>query len=161
MFSFFILLAVVNGGLLTLQWLTNAALGNHVGSLGSSFVNHFVGAMVGFLIVLLGFRTGTFDFQNIPWYYFAGGCLGVFVVYSINVAITHIGAMLTTLLFVTFQLLTSAVIYHYGFFEAKQIPLDSKRIIGLFFLFLGACIVLVKPRKELMKVNLSEIVERS
>lgn len=147
----FILLALVNGTITVLSRIVNAALAARVGSLRGSLVNHAVGLGFAGLLLIAGLRTGTFQWEGIPLVYFVGGCLGVLVVAASNYAVQHIGAVLFSVLLLAFQLLTSAVIDHFGLMGGDTIPLTGPRALGLVLLVVGAVLVITDrttPSKE-------------
>jgi len=138
------LIALANGAALSLQQVLNAALGVRVGSIGSSSVNHLVGAFFGFLLLICGFGTGHFYLDGIPYLYFTGGFIGVGIVAIANFAIPRIGAVLMSILLMSFQLLTSSLVDHFGWMGGDPIPMSLERIGGILLLVLGAVLVFSK-----------------
>lgn len=139
-----ILLASANGIMLATCRLFNAALGLRIGNMRGSLVNHLVGAVFAGILIAVGIHTGSLHFRGIPIYYFIGGCFGVLVVFTNNYAVPHIGAMMMTILLISFQLLTSAVIDHFGLLGANIIILNPLRLGGVALLINGALLVFVK-----------------
>jgi len=144
MIALFTVIAGANGILLGICRLINASLGMRIGSMRGSLVNHFVGAIFAGILLVIGMGKGGLHITGVPSQYFLGGCLGVFVVYINNYAIPYIGATLVVVLMITFQLLTSLVIDHFGLFGAEIIELNSIRLIGIVVLICGAILVFVK-----------------
>lgn len=140
----FYLLAALNGVIGTLSRLVNAALGTHVGSLESSWINHVVGTAVAGGLMLLGWRTGVVQFGGLAWYYWIGGCLGVGVVAASNYAIPRIGAVLLGMILLAIQLVTSAGLDHFGVLGGRPIPLSWMRAGGLLLLIGGALLTLTE-----------------
>jgi len=60
---FFLVLAGINGGIVTLSRLVNSRLGSYVGSLKGSFINHVVGSLFAGLLLLVGLGTGHIYFN--------------------------------------------------------------------------------------------------
>ncbi|PIU55260.1 MAG: hypothetical protein COS89_07835 [Deltaproteobacteria bacterium CG07_land_8_20_14_0_80_38_7] len=149
MFIFLILIACINGILLSNNYLINASLGTKVGSLKSSFINHLVGALFAFTLLLIGIHTGNLSLNNIPLYLFIGGMLGIIAVFLGNYAIPIIGAMTLNILLISGQLITSAIIDHIGFMSTEAIELTPLRIAGIIFIILGAFLVLLKKQKNI------------
>lgn len=131
---------------LTLQKAVNAALGQQIGGMESSFVNHFVGTLVAGLLLLAGIHTGQIYFSGIPFYLFLGGCLGVFLVFFINIAIPVIGIMATLICLVLSQLVTSSMLDHYGIFSDKIMKMGAFRVAGIALVILGAALVLSRNK---------------
>lgn len=145
----FILLAFTNGLFAVLARVVNASLSDHVGDLRGSLVNHAVGLGVVGTLVLGGLGTGTLRVTGIPLLYLSGGVLGMLVVASSNYAVRHAGSTLFAVLVLTFQLLGSGLIDHFGWFGQTPIALSWTRMLGLGLLVVGA--VLVVTDREAMK----------
>lgn len=141
----YFLIIITSGTVLSLQKVVNAALGQVVGSMTSSFFNHAVGAVFASLLLALGLYTHRFHF-DMPFYLFLGGCCGVFLVYLLNSAIPKIGAMATLIFVILSQLVFSACIDHFGLFQARPIAISPFKILGVFLLMLSAILVLSKPK---------------
>lgn len=144
----FVFLALVNGALTVMSRVTNAALAVRVGSLRGAFVNHLVGTLCAGLLLLAGLRTGLLRFDGIPLVYFSGGCLGVLVVAASNYAVQHAGVVVFSVLLLTFQLLASAAIDHWGLMGGQVVPLTVSRACGLALVIVGALLV-VSDRAQL------------
>lgn len=150
----FVFLAFTNGLFTVLARVVNAALSDHVGDLRGSFVNHAVGLAVVGALVLGGLGSGTARLTGIPLVYLSGGVLGVLVVGASNYAVRHAGATLFSVLVLSFQLLGSGLIDHFGWFGQTPIALSWTRLLGLGLLALGA--TLVATDEETMQAAASD-----
>lgn len=139
--AMFFLLAFANGLFAVLARVVNAALSEHVGDLRGSFVNHVVGLAVVGALVVGGLGSGTVRLTGIPLVYLSGGVMGVLVVAASNYAVRHAGSTLFSVLVLTFQLLGSGLIDHFGWFGQTAIALSWTRMLGLGLLILGATLV--------------------
>jgi transporter family-2 protein len=144
----FVLLALINGGLTVLSRVVNAVLSDRIGSMGGSLVNHAVGGAAAGLLLLAGVGTGTLRLAGVPWWQFAGGCLGVLVVAASNYAVRHAGAALFAVLLLLFQLVTSAVIDHWGLLGQPPMPITPLRLLGLVLLGTGAVLVVTDREQK-------------
>lgn len=151
----YILLALTNGAITVVSRVVNAALAARVGSLRGSFVNHIVGALAAGILLLMGIRTGLFQLSEIPLVYFSGGCLGVIVVAASNYAVRKMGVVLFVVLLIGFQLLTSAVLDHFGLLGGDVIPLTGGRLLGLIFLLIGAILVVTDRARQRESISSS------
>lgn len=147
MVGFLIFLTAGSGILLSLQKLINASLGIKVGSMESSFINHLVGAVFSFLLLLVGLGVGSIYFKGIPFYYFLGGSFGVFLVYFINFSIPQIGAMATLIFLIFSQLVVSSIIDHFGVFGGFVDEFNVFKALGIVMIMIGAFFVLNKKRR--------------
>jgi transporter family-2 protein len=139
MFLFCIALTIGGSVVLTLQKAVNAALGRHIGSLESSFVNHLVGALAAGALLALGLAW-------IPPHLFVGGALGAFMIFFMNYAIVRAGVMATLICMLISQLACSAAIDHLGLFGDAAIPVRPAQLAGILLIIAGAVFVLTKPR---------------
>lgn len=137
----FFILAFTNGLLAVFARIVNASLSDHIGSLRGSLVNHAVGCAFVGLIILAGVGTGTIRVDGIPPVYLSGGVLGVLVVAASNYAVRHAGTALFAVLILTFQLIGSALIDHFGWLGQSPIVLSWTRVLGLSLLVAGATLV--------------------
>jgi transporter family-2 protein len=149
----FYLLALSNGVIGALSRLVNAALATYVGSLTGSLINHIVGTVAAGALLLVGVRTGVLQWGGLPWYYWIGGCMGVFVVAASNYAVPRIGAVLLGMLLLAAQLITSAGLDHWGALGGSPIELTWQRVLGLALVLAGAGLTLTERRRRRAKQN--------
>lgn len=137
----FFLLAFANGLFAVLARVVNASLSDHLGDLRGSLVNHAVGLGGVGTLLLGGIGSGVVRVTGIPLVYLSGGILGVLVVAASNYAVRRAGATLFAVLVLTFQLLGSALIDHFGWLGQTPIALSWTRLLGLGLLIGGAVLV--------------------
>jgi len=137
----YILLALTTGAITVASRIVNAALATRVGNMRSSFVNHLAGALFAGLLLAVGVRTGVLRWSGIPLVYFLGGSLGVLIVAASNYAVQYAGAVVFAVLILTFQLITSAAIDHFGWMGGEVIPMTVERGVGLALIIGGAVLV--------------------
>ena len=153
----FSLLAIANGLLAVWARVVNARLSDYVGDLRGSLVNHAVGFAVVAGLLLAGLGSGAVRLTGIPPVYLSGGILGVLVVAASNYAVRHAGAVLFSVLVLTFQLIGSALIDHFGWLGQAPIALSWPRVLGLGLLIVGAVIVVTD--QEAIKSGEGEAAE--
>jgi bacterial/archaeal transporter family-2 protein len=134
----YILLALCNGVIGATSRLVNAALATRAGSLRGSLINHIVGTIVAAALLGVGIRTGVLQVGGLAWFYWVGGCMGVFVVAASNYAVPRIGAVLLGVLLLAAQLVTSAGLDHFGLLGGTAIELSWMRMAGLALVLIGA-----------------------
>ncbi|WP_022835486.1 DMT family transporter [Salisaeta longa] len=142
----FVLLALVNGLLSTASRMVNAALSARVGSLDGSWINHVMGALGAAALLLVGFSTGTLWAPDVPWVYYSGGAIGLFMVTASNYAVRKVGAVLFAVLMLMAQLSVSAAIDHWGWLGDVRLPLSPLRACGLLLVMAGAGLVMRERR---------------
>jgi len=97
--------------------------------------------------VLLVVRQGTGGlagaFKAPPWLW-AGGLMGLLVVFSITFAQPRLGATTTIGILIAGQLMMGAAIDRFGWFGVEQIGLSWTRVAGIVLLGAGAALSLAK-----------------
>ena len=113
-----------------------------IGSMESTFVVHFGGAVLAG-VILVAMRGGNLSaWQNVPWYALGAGALGLVGVGAISYSIPRLGPSGLFILLLVGQLLVGLVIDHFGLFGNAARPIDLSRVAGIAVLFLGTWLVL-------------------
>ncbi len=98
-------------------------------------------------VILLAARQGLGDlggaFHSPPWLW-AGGLMGLLVVFTITFAQPRIGATATIGILIAGQLAMGAAIDRFGLFGVDQIALSWPRVLGIVLLGAGAALSLAK-----------------
>ncbi len=97
--------------------------------------------------VLLAVRQGTGGIVNAfraPFWMWAGGAMGLIVVFAITFAQPRIGATATIGILIAGQLAMGAVIDRLGLFGVDQIAISWPRAVGIVLLGAGAALSLVR-----------------
>lgn len=81
---------------------------------------------------------------HVPVWMWAGGLMGLLVVFSITFAQPHIGATSTIAILIAGQLLMGLVIDRFGLFGVEQIGISWPRALGVVLLGAGAALSLAK-----------------
>lgn len=112
----------------------NGALGKKTGIIEAAFVSFLIGTI--FLSVLMVFfRKGNISAAlEVPKWQLIGGLLGAFYIMIIVKAVPKIGIAAALIALIIGQITSSTIIDHFGFLGSKQIPINWRRIVGLFFL---------------------------
>jgi transporter family-2 protein len=136
-------MGVVAGGLIAIQSVLNASLGQRIGNLGSVLVLTFVSAVT--LIILILFFPSTSDLKNLPgiseWHLYVGGVLGVAILAAPIFLVPRIGTTSTLIAIVLGQLTAALIIDQFGLFASPKIGINFVRVIGILLVVLGAYLV--------------------
>ncbi|NMA98383.1 MAG: EamA-like transporter family protein [Phyllobacteriaceae bacterium] len=128
-----VIFAFVIGLLIILSRQINGRLSLSTTPLISSFWNHLVGLI---FITLLGLAIGDLippNLAEIPLWVYLGGALGVFFVASGSWLITRIGAVNTTLLLISGQMVSGVVLDF-----ARGVPITLWAcVLGIVLIFAG------------------------
>ena len=139
----FLFVAFLAGVAMARQGTMNSAVSKAIGLSESTFVVHLTATLVMIAILLLGLGNGNWgNYGTIPWYYYAGGLIGVAITYGVVISIAKLGAAVATTSIIVGQVLTACLLDHFGLFGLEKIPLTWMKLLGVGFLALGAKLLL-------------------
>ena len=139
----FLFVAFLAGVAMASQGTMNSAVSKAIGLSESTFVVHLTATLVMIAILLLGLGNGNWgNYGTIPWYYYAGGLIGVAITYGVVISIAKLGAAVATTSIIVGQVLTACLLDHFGLFGLEKIPLTWMKLLGVGFLALGAKLLL-------------------
>ncbi|EJD6585336.1 DMT family transporter [Providencia rettgeri] len=107
--SIYIFIALLNGICIVISRTLNGKLAQQYNAFYSSLINHFVGFLFLTIMVLI-FKTYLFNFNEIPLVAFIGGIIGAFFVIINSYVLPLLGVMLTSILAICGQMISSLVI---------------------------------------------------
>ena len=141
--AFFILIAVLVGGLGGIHIPMNGALGARINSaLVATFVLFGIAFLLITVTVLLNFdRQAFLALRTVPPWFYLAGVISVVVVGSNTFLIPRVGAMNMLVLVIASQMVVRMVISHFGWFESPVSPISLGRVAGALFLIGGAVLV--------------------
>jgi transporter family-2 protein len=136
-------LGIIAGGLIAIQSVLNASLGQRIGNLGSVLVLTLISAVT--LVVLIIIFPASSNLSSLPslseWYLYIGGVLGVAILAAPIFLVPRIGTTSTLIAIVLGQLTIALVIDQFGLFASPKIGISSVRILGILLVALGAYLV--------------------
>ena len=138
------LFTAVAGVAAALQTSINAALGKRIGTIEAATFQTIVAVII-FLVLLLAARQslgGIGDALREPAWLWLSGVMGVIIITSFTFAPNRIGVLAFAAILIAGQLITSAVIDHYGLFGLERIGFTWERALGFALLAGGAILVL-------------------
>lgn len=129
----YILIAIIAGILIPVQAglngrLVDAAKDPIVGTL-LSFVVGITGLLTYALLTRTDFSHWKHTFQ-LPWYYWTGGLMGAFFVYTIIIVPPRLGIALTLGITVAAQMIFGLWLDHKGWLGFPQDPISLTKVIG-------------------------------
>lgn len=133
------LLGTLSGILYAIMNTMNSVLGTSFGQFSASVIIHIVGLFCCFFICLGKLKT----LKGISPLLLTGGALGVLTVIFSSVAVASIGLVLTLVLSLVGQTLTSIAIDHYGILGMEQRPFTKRGALSLCFLVLGLVVMIL------------------
>ena len=125
-----------------LQGPLTSLMSERLGTIESVFIVHLGGAILAGLplLVLRGGNLG--NWRSVPWYALAAGSLGLVVLGGVSYTIPRIGVATTVTLIVVAELITGALLDHFGLLGATVRSLDPARLLGILVLFLGTWLIM-------------------
>jgi bacterial/archaeal transporter family-2 protein len=141
-----VILAATAGLAGSVQAVVMGRLGDRIGSLEALFFATVLSVVIAGALVLVARRSlaGVGEGFAAPVWMWAGGVLGVFIVFTITYATPKLGATATIGLLIAGQLVMGALIDRLGLFGVEQIGLSWPRVLGILLLAMGAALSLVK-----------------
>lgn len=138
-----LLLAALSGILMALQGSLNSALSKVVGLLEATGAVYILGTLTSVLLLGAGLGRGQWrSFREAPWYTYLGGLLGVAIVYLVVASISKIGVAPATTAIIVGQVGTAFLVDYFGWFGLEPLPFSFWKGLGLFFMALGAWLLL-------------------
>lgn len=136
-----VLLAILVGGLTSIQSAINTRLGSYIGSVEAALTSFIVGTLA-LAVMVIPFGSGKLNqIWHTPWYLLVGGILGASFVFSIIKIVPILGTGTTLAGVIAGQLMLAVLIDHFGWLGLNTIRIDIYRIMGIVFLLLGVKLI--------------------
>jgi bacterial/archaeal transporter family-2 protein len=87
--------------------------------------------------------------RSAPWWAWLGGAMGVIFVTTNILVSPRLGVAITLTLVMVAQLITSAVIDHFGFFGIETRTVSLSRVAGIALIFAGVIVLLLNDHTHL------------
>ncbi len=136
-----ILVGLAGGAAVGLQGPLTSLMSQRLGTIESVFIVHLGGMVLAALPLLVMGGGNLGAWRNVPWYALAAGSLGLVVLSAVSYTIPRAGAATTVTLIVAAQLVTAALLDHFGLLGAAVRSLDLGRAIGMVILFIGTWLI--------------------
>lgn len=138
---YFILIALFNGVCIVTSRTLNGKLAQNSNAFYSSLINHLVGFLFLTLFVLWVKDYQSIDLHTIPLIAFIGGVIGAFFVVINSYVLPLLGVMLTSVLAICGQMISSLVIDILNGVESNHLFLQ---IVGVLLIISGVLIKFMK-----------------
>ena len=137
-----ILLMFCGGFAIAVQPSINARLAQKIGAIESSMISFAVGALSLVVVVMLAGRGNLRGLANVSWWELTGGFLGAFFVTLTIICVPRLGTTAVMAAIITGQLVTGALLDHFGLFGLRQLTLTPIRLAGMVLLAAGATLII-------------------
>lgn len=126
---------------IALQPSINSRLAQKVGVLESACVSFAVGTLFLLTVVMITGRGNLRGLAGASWWELTGGVLGAIFVSATIFVVPRIGTTAAMAATIAAQLITGALLDHYGAFGVREIPFDPKRACGCALLAAGVILI--------------------
>ena len=120
------IISIFIGALITIMIALNGILSQYLGNYVSSVIIHLLG-LIGMIFILIVTKTKIKYRNNLRWYFYSAGIIGVFTVIFNNISFAALGVSLTVSLGLLGQSLSSLVIDHFGLLGMNKALFESKK----------------------------------
>ena len=126
-----IFIAAVGGMAVAIQAQFMGVMDRGIGNAEAVFITYCGGGVLiaGLMLMMRGGNLG--EWRSVPWYVLTSGIFGLVIVGSIGFSVPRLGLVASMTILVGVQLLTGAVLDHFGLLGAAPRPLDLSRIVGM------------------------------
>ncbi|MCH8338559.1 MAG: DMT family transporter [Chloroflexi bacterium] len=136
-------IGIFAGGLIAVQSVLNATLGQRIGNLGSVLVITLSSTIL--LVGVIFLVPSASNFRELPdlseWPLYMGGIIGVAILAASISLVPRIGTTSTLIAMVLGQSLIALGIDHFGLFASPKIEINLARGVGLLLVAVGAYLV--------------------
>ncbi|MCH8094964.1 MAG: DMT family transporter [Chloroflexi bacterium] len=136
-------IGIFAGGLIAVQSVLNATLGQRIGNLGSVLVITLSSTIL--LVGVIFLVPSASNFRELPdlseWPLYMGGIIGVAILAASISLVPRIGTTSTLIAMVLGQSLIALGIDHFGLFASPKIAINLARGVGLLLVAVGAYLV--------------------
>ena len=132
-----IFIAAAGGMAVAIQAQFMGLMDRSIGNVEAVFITYCGGGLLiaGLMLLMRGGNLG--EWRNIPWYALTSGIFGLIIVGSIGFSVPRLGLVAGMTIIVAAQLITGAVLDHFGLLGADPRPLDLTKMLGMGVLVVG------------------------
>ena len=132
-----IFIAAAGGMAVAIQAQFMGLMDRSIGNVEAVFITYCGGGLLiaGLMLLMRGGNLG--EWRSIPWYSLTSGIFGLIIVGSIGFSVPRLGLVAGMTILVAVQLITGAVLDHFGLLGADPRPLDLSRMVGMGVLVAG------------------------
>ncbi|MFQ5661171.1 MAG: DMT family transporter [Gammaproteobacteria bacterium] len=135
-------IAVIGGAAIAIQSQLMGLMDEGMGTRESVFITYGGGGILA-AVVMLVLRGGNLKaWQEVPWYVFSAGALGLLIVGAISYTVPRMGLAKAFTIIVTTQFIVAVLLDQFGWLGAAVRPLEFTRFLGICVLILGIWLIL-------------------
>ena len=122
-------------------WQMTIRLAKTAGDMPAAAILHLIGALVGGAFMISGLRGGNGLWDQVPWWAWLGGAIGVCCLWLLNMTVPRLGIATVMSILVASQLIAGLVFEKYGWLGAELRETHWSHYLGVVFLAVGAWLV--------------------
>ena len=132
-----IFIAAAGGMAVAIQAQFMGLMDRSIGNTEAVFITYCGGGILiaGLMLLMRGGNLA--EWRSVPWYALTSGIFGLIIVGSIGFLVPRLGLVAGMTIIVAMQLVTGAVLDHFGLLGAAPRPLDLSKIMGMGVLVAG------------------------
>lgn len=134
------LLSIAAGILISVMVMFNGQLSDHYGVYTATAIIHLIG-LIFTSILLVVKKEPVRRLHKIPFYYFAGGLVGILTVLFNNLSFGKISVSAILAICLLGQSITSLVFDQFGFFNMPKSKFHKSKLIGISIVLLGIIVM--------------------
>lgn len=133
-------LSLLIGTLIAVMVAFNGELAMSTGNYYSLVIIHAIGYV--FLVLIMLFKKIKIPFKmNLPFWMYSAGAITVLTVLINNAVYSSLGVTIPVALGLLGQSVTSIIFDHYGLLGMPKIKFNSKKLVGIFIIIIGVCVM--------------------
>ncbi|MCF8068978.1 MAG: DMT family transporter [Desulfobacterales bacterium] len=141
-YMIFIIIAVIGGVAMSMQGLFMGIMDQVMGTKESVFITYGSGGLIVSLYMLFTGCGNLQMYNQVPWYAFTAGFMGLIIVGAISFTAPRLGLVTAFTILVVTQFFISALIDHFGIFGVEIRQIDFSRTAGLALMLSGVWLII-------------------
>jgi len=135
-------LSLLAGIMIAIMVTVNGMLSSIMGTWVSLVVIHLVGLLTSGLFLIIKKSTRNI-LKGVPFAYMMGGAIGVITILLNNLCVNNIGVAMTLGLALVGQIITSAIVEHFGVLGMEKKKVSMKKAPAYLLMIAGSIIMIV------------------
>ena len=124
---------------MAIQGTLNSGLSTKTSLITSTFIVHIIGSFLAFLALIFSKSPFfSYSWSEIPWYYYLGGVLSVFIIGLVAFSIQKVGVCNATTAIIIGQVAAAVLIDHLGLLGTEKLAWNPWQLLGVVLFAAGA-----------------------
>jgi bacterial/archaeal transporter family-2 protein len=150
-----LIFAIIAGTLVSLQNIFNSKVNEKAGSWMTTTLVLGLGSLASFILGLFFEGGQLFDLQQMKWWYWFSGLLGIGVITGIVQGIRYLGPTFAISIVLTSQLGFAVILDSLGWMGLEKVPFTLKQFLGVLLILGGVIVFKWSEGRKNEAINLS------